>query len=156
MYPALKAEMFHGRKHLAERIGNLCHGGDSPVKVTAFDDYAKGIHLLPMGIDRHINFLVRETESGTVESEVLCSVHKLQKAWDGKRQLVEEVDLELLEARGGDPKNNRFQVSTNTVKLEMAKVRKCDDGRVRELPFYIALGDRKFEVDCELLQVGHE
>jgi hypothetical protein len=52
--------------------------------------------------------IVNEFEVGTVEAEVLCCVHKLQETWDRKRRLVEEFNLKLLDARGGDPMNKRF------------------------------------------------
>ena len=42
---------------------------------------------LPMGMNRRINFLVGESESGAVEPKVLCYVHKLQETWDVQRQI---------------------------------------------------------------------
>jgi hypothetical protein len=58
-----------------------------------------------MQIDLHINFLPEELEFCTIKSEVLCCFKKLQETWDGKRELVEEVNFELLKARGGDSMN---------------------------------------------------
>ena len=60
---------------------------------------------------------------GALEPEVLGCVHKLQESWHGKSELVEDVDTELLEAWGGDPMNNCFQVSSNTVEPKTAKIR---------------------------------
>jgi hypothetical protein len=138
--------MLHRREHFAERIGKLYHGRNLPVEVPAEDKYAKGIHLgLTPGEDSHTNVLVIEIEYGTVEPEVLCCVHKLQETWDRKCELVEEVDIKPLEARGGDPTNECLQVSDNTTELEMAKVRESDDWRTRELSFYIAVGNREFK-----------
>jgi hypothetical protein len=96
---------------------------------------------------------------GTVEPEILCCIHKLQKTWDGKHELVEEENPEFLEARGGDPRNECFQVSANTIKPETVKVRKCDgrDGRrMHELPLYLAVGNREFKEYYECFQLRHE
>ena len=47
-----KSEVFHRGEHLAERIGNLCHGRYLPVQVPAKDR----MHLSPLTrIDPHIN-----------------------------------------------------------------------------------------------------
>jgi len=54
----------------------------------------------PHGIDFKKNSLGNELEFGTVEPEILCCVHKLQEAWNGKCELVEEGNFELLEAKG--------------------------------------------------------
>ena len=89
----------------------------------ALDIYDEGIRLgLFTGIDVYINSLVIEPEFGAVEPEVICCVHKPQETWDGKHELVEELDLELLEARGGDLMNKCFQVSAYTAKPEMVSV----------------------------------
>src|SRR6266436_5290036 len=108
MYSVSKSEMFHRREYLAERIENLGHGRYLPVEVPAVDIYGKGKHLGLTGMDVHINPFVVEFEPGTVESGDLCPFHKLQERWKGKRELLEEVKLDLLEARGGNPTNNRF------------------------------------------------
>jgi hypothetical protein len=110
-YLVLKSEIFHHKEHLADRIENLCHGRDLPVKVPTFGNYANDMHLrLSTGIERHINYRLGEPEDGTVEPEILCYVHKLQETGDGKCQLVEEFNLKLLEARSDNPMNKRFQV----------------------------------------------
>ena len=153
-----KSEMLHRREHLAERIGNLCHGRYLPVEVPAVDPYGKGIHLVPT-IDQRINSLQGEHKSGTVKPEVLCCVHKLQEASDGKRELVEEANIKLLEARGGDPMNKCFQVTANTLEPEMVKVRECDgchNWRMHQLPLYITVGNGEEKANHERLQLGHE
>jgi hypothetical protein len=157
MFLVSKSEMLHRREHLAERIENLCHGRDLPVEVPAVDIYEKGTHLGPTGIHRHKDSLLVELEFGTVEPEVLCCVHKLQETWDRKCELVEKDNLKLLEARGGDPMNECFQVSANTGEQEPVKVREYDgshDWRMRGL--HITVGSREFKADHEHLQPGHE
>jgi hypothetical protein len=111
MYLVHESEMLHRREHLAKRIENLSHGRYLPVKVPTVDTYVKGMHVsilvlgLLRGIDLHINMLVKELELAVAEPEVLCRVHKLHEVRDGKGGLLEEEDLELLEARGRDPTN---------------------------------------------------
>src|SRR6266705_845643 len=100
--------MFHRREHLNERIGNLCHGRYLQVEVQADDTYMKREIGLLMGIGFQINFVTGEIELGVAEPEVLCCVHKLREMWDGKCELLEEGDLELLKTRGNHPRNNRF------------------------------------------------
>jgi hypothetical protein len=140
MYRVFESEILHRGEDLAERIGNLCHRRYLPVEVPALDVYDEGIHDgLFLGIDVYIDSLVIEPEFATVEPEVLCCVDKPQETWDGKPELVKELDLELLEARGGDPMNKCFQVSANTAEPEMVKVGECDgcyDRRICELPLY--------------------
>jgi hypothetical protein len=124
MYLVFKSEMLHRREQMAERIENLCHGRYLPIEVPAEDKYGEGrVHLgLPKGIDPHMNSIVIEHEYCAVEPEVLCCVHKLRETWDRKRELVEEVNVELLEVRSGDPMNECFQVGANTTEYEKAKV----------------------------------
>ena len=125
-----KSEMFHRRKHSAERIGNLCHGRYLAVEVLAVDTYRKGILLgLPTGIDLQIYLPREKLEFGTLETKVLCCVHQLHKTWEREPVLVEEANMELLEARGGDLANKCFQVGANTPEPDVAKVRKCDGCR---------------------------
>ena len=102
-----------------------------------------------------MNVLAVEPEFCAVEPEVLCCVHALHETWDRKRELVEEVNLELLEARSGDPMNKCFQVGANTTKPEKAKVGECYDRRTRELSLYLTVGDREEKDDHERLQLGH-
>ena len=107
-----------------------------------------------MGIHFHTNSLVREQETGTVEPEVLCRVHKLSETWDGKRELVGEINLELLETRGGEVSNNRFHVGARTSECQRKKVRKCDvrcDWHTPELPLHITVENREQEKDHEYL-----
>jgi len=75
--------------------------------------YAKGNRLWLKGIDLHINSLVvLELELCTVEPEVLCCVHKLQQPKNGECDSLEEVNFELLEARGGDSTKKKALPST--------------------------------------------
>src|SRR6266852_6816097 len=113
MYLVEKNEALHRGEHLAKRVANLCRGGYLPVEVPAINPYKKGIRVGFTGSHPHINFLVLEHDIGSVEPEVLRCVHKLWEMWNGKRELLEEPNLQFFEARGRDPRNNRFQVSTN-------------------------------------------
>jgi hypothetical protein len=88
--------------------------------VSAINRYSKGIRVGLTEKHQHINFL--EHDHGIVEPEVLCYVHKLREKWNGKRELLEESNLQVSEARGRDPTNNRFQVSANASEPEQAKV----------------------------------
>jgi hypothetical protein len=138
MYVVFKNQMVHRRKHLAERVGNLCHGRYLPVEMPAEDNYADGkCPGLPMEKDHHIDSLVGESESGTVEPDVFCRVNKLLETRDGKCELVEEFKLKLLEARSGNPTDKCIQIGASTMEPEIVKVRKCDgwnDRCMRELP----------------------
>src|SRR5882757_5282989 len=159
MFLVMESEMLHGREHLAERIEILCDGRNLPVEVPADDIYEKGMHLGSTGIHPHNDSLRVKPEFGTVKPEALCCVHKLQETWDGKRELVEEVNFKLLEARCGDPTNKCLQVSANTSEPEPAKVREyngCHDRRMRELPLHITAGNREYKANPERLQLGHE
>jgi hypothetical protein len=112
-----------------------------------------------VGIHLHINYVVRELKFGKPEPEVLCCVHELQETWDGNRELIEEPNFKLLEARGGDPMNKCFQESSNTSELENMKVREgysCHGWRMRVLPLHIMVGNNKVKGDQECLQLGHE
>ena len=153
MYLMFKSEMLHRREQMAERIENLCHGRYLPIEVPAEDIYEEGrFHLgLPRGIDLRMNLLTIEPEFCGVEPEVLCCVHKLHETWDRKCELVEEDNLELLEARSGDPTNKCFQVGANTTEPEKAKAGECYDWRMRELPLYLTVGDREGKEDRERL-----
>src|SRR6266567_9197749 len=100
-----KSEMLHHGEYLAKRIENLGHRGYLPVEVPAVDIYGKGIrwHIGLSGIELHVNSLVVKAELGMVEPEGFCSPHELHELWNGKRELLEVDNLEILEARSGDP-----------------------------------------------------
>jgi len=114
----------------------------------AEDTYSKRIHLgllTGTGIHLDVNFFTRELGPSTAQPKAFCSAHKLLEMWDGKRELmlIEEQDLKLLEARGGQPINNCFQVGVNALEPKPAKVReRGHDWRMRELPFYIEVTNR--------------
>jgi hypothetical protein len=114
--------------------------------VPAINCYNKGIRVgLTKGY-RHINLLVLEHDLGIVEPEVLGCVHKLWETWNGKRELLEELNSQVFEARGRDPTNNRFQVSANALEPEQAKIRKCNvcrDWGMCELSLRITVGKRE-------------
>ncbi|KAF8469433.1 hypothetical protein DFH94DRAFT_773868 [Russula ochroleuca] len=152
-------EMLHRRKYLTERIENLGHGRYLPVEVPAVDTCGKDIRLgLLAGIETHVNVFTGEPETSTVGLEVLCCVHKLQEPWNGKRELLEERNEDLLEARGGDSTNNCFQVSTNSLERKVTKVRKgdvCRDWRIYELPLHVSVGNSECGGDHEHLQLRH-
>jgi hypothetical protein len=127
IYLMLESEMLHRREYLTKRMGNLCHGRYLQVEGPALDLYGKGMHLgFFRRIHLHMNPIIRKLEVGTVKPEALCLGHKPQETWDRKPGLLKEGNLELLEARGGDPKHNYLHVIANSCKLKIAKVRKCD------------------------------
>jgi hypothetical protein len=160
MFPVFKSEVLHCREHWADYIEYLCHGRYLPVEVTAVNNDTKIIHGgLFMRIHLNANVLVRELEFGSLESEVICCAHKVQKVWDGKRELVEDLNLELLEARCRNSIKKFFQVSCNTFEPETAKIRKsdgCRDRRVRKSPSHLTTAVREMKADHEGLQLGHE
>jgi hypothetical protein len=41
---------------------------------------------------QHLNVHVLEPDHGIVKPEVLCCVHKLHETWNGKRELLEELN----------------------------------------------------------------
>ena len=157
MYLVFKSEMLHRREQMAERIENLCHGRYLPIEVPAGDIYNEGrFHIgLPRGIDLHLNLIVIEPEFCGVAPKVLYCVYKLHETWDRKRELVEEDNSELLEARSGGPMNKCFQVGANTTEPEKAKVGECYDRHTRELSLYLTVGDREGKEERERLQLGH-
>ena len=65
-----------------------------------------------------MSVLVLEQDLGIVEPEVLCRVRKLHETWNGKRELLEESNSQVFEARGRDSTKNRFQVSANASEPE--------------------------------------
>ena len=106
-----------------------------------------------------MEFIPKKPDFGIVEPEVLCCIHKLYETRNGKRKLVEEINPELLEARGDDPTKNLFQVSTDSSEYKRAKVRKCDtcrDWHMHELPLHVTIGNRAKRYDGKRLQLGHE
>ena len=122
------------------------------------DIYGKGNRIGPLlGIEKHLN-PARKFELSTVEPEGLCYVHKLPKVWNRKRG-GGESNAELLEARGGNPTDNGFQVSTTTSEYKRAKIRECDmrdDWRMRGLPLPLIIGTRGYKADEEQLQLWHK
>src|SRR6266852_2281546 len=126
MYLVQKIEALHRGEHLAKRVANLCRGRYLPVEMRAINRYRKGICVGLTESHPHINFLVLEHDIDFVEPQVLRCVHKLWEAWNGKRELLEELNMQFIEARGRDPGNNRFQVSANALEPEVTKVRKCN------------------------------
>src|SRR6266849_9155176 len=144
MWLVIESEVLYQREYLAKRIGNLCDGRYLPVEVAALYAYTEGIRFGLTAKHQHINKLALEHDLGFVEPEVLYCVHKLRETWKGKRELLEELNLQNFEARGRDPTNNRFQVSTNASEEEQAKARKCNvcrDWRMCELPLHITVGN---------------
>ena len=77
---------------------------------------------------------------------------------NGKLEFIVQLNVELLEARGGDMMNNHFHVSTRTFELKPAKARKCDacrDWRIQEPPILVFGNKDRKGVDQERLQLGH-
>jgi hypothetical protein len=150
-----KVETLHRREYLAKRIAYLCRRRYLPVEVPGADTNGKNICIGPLiGVHLHIDSLARELELDALKPEVLCSVHRVQETGDGKCDLVEEENINLLEARGGDPKNKSFQISALTSELKPAKVRKCDGCHNRhttDLPLHITIGNMERQDDRERL-----
>src|SRR6267154_4494534 len=152
-----KSEVLHCSENLAKCIANLCCGRYLPVKVRGINPYRKGIR--GVGVDLrekhpHYNLLVVEPDHGIVEPEVLCCVDKLRQTWNGKRELLEEYNLQKFETRGRDPTNQRFQVSANASEPEQAEVGKCNvcrDWRMCGLPLHITVRNRECKLDIESL-----
>jgi hypothetical protein len=123
VYLLFESEMLHHIEYLTERIENLGHGRYLPVKMPVVETYGKNIRLVFLArIELCAKSVAGKLEPGTVEPEVFCCVHKLHKMWNVKRGLLEELNAERLEARGGDLTDNRFQVSATTLERKPAKV----------------------------------
>jgi len=117
-----------------------------PVEVPAMNCYNKGIRVGLTEKHHHINLLVLEHDLGIVEPEILGCVHRLWETWNGERELLEESNSQVFEARGRNPTNNSFQVSANASEPEQAKVRKCNvcrDWGMRELPLHVTVENRE-------------
>ena len=109
-------------------------------------------------MDLHVNSLAVKEELDMIKPEAFCSPYELRKLWNRKRKLVGVGNLEIFEARSGDPTKNRFRIRANSLQYKSAKVRKCDvcdGGCAHELPLHIAVGNRKVKYDHEVLQLGH-
>src|SRR6266849_1788081 len=164
MYLVYESEVLHRGEYLAKRIKNVSHGRHLPVKVPTVDAYVKGIHLglvlgLLTGIYLHIDMFVKELELAVAEPKVFCRVHKLHEVRDIKGELLEEEDLELLEARGRYPTNKCLHVSTDASEPKVAEVGKYDmfqARHTRQLPLHITIGNREVKEDHKCLQLGHE
>jgi hypothetical protein len=78
--------------------------------------------------------------------------------WNRKHGAAES-DAERLEARGDNPTNKGFKVSTTTSEYKRAKVRECDvrdDWRMRGLPLPISIGTGEIKADEKHFQLWHE
>ena len=104
-----KSEILHRGEYLAKLIENLGHGGYLPVEVAAPDTYGKGTHshIGPRWIDLHVNSIAVKVEHRMVEPEV-CSPNELQELGNGVSELLVVANLKILDARSGDPTENRF------------------------------------------------
>ena len=90
---------------------------------------------------------------------MLCSNHELQKARDREAELVEEINTERPEERGGHVRKQGFQVTAVTTELKSAEVRKSDlncDRYMRLLAFDLTIGYSGPKAYLELLQVRQE
>src|ERR1700751_25626 len=87
----------------------------------------EGIHTGPFtGGYTDGNTVRRKRDRSIVKPEILYCPHKLYEVWDGKYELIEEDDLELLEKWSRDPRKKRFQVSISTFESKPAKAGECD------------------------------
>ena len=115
-----KSEVLHRREHLDKCVGNLYCERYLPVELAAINRYNKGIRAGLAERHQHMDLIVQEYNHGIVEPKVLCCVHKLHETWNGKRELLEELNIQGFgfEVRGRDPTNNRFQVSADASEPE--------------------------------------
>jgi hypothetical protein len=147
----VESEILHRRKYGAQLVENLGYGRDLPIEMSATDNNHQSIDAVSLaGIRSHDNRLLMKSELGTPKPEVLCCSHKLQEVWDGIGELVKKQYLELLEDRGVDPGKNSFQVSTNSLEPEPAKVRKCDVSHgwgIQQPPLDVTVGNRGMKTD---------
>jgi hypothetical protein len=60
--------------------------------VPAVDSCGKGRHPALTKIRLHENSLIRELELDAVEAENFCYVQKLHETWNGKCELLEELN----------------------------------------------------------------
>ena len=73
-------------------------------------------------------------------------------------QKTEEVDSKLLEAWGAGPMKNCTHVCFSTLERETVKVGKRGGRhhrRMRELPFYVTVGNRVEKDENKSLNLGH-
>ncbi|SRR6266853_5806039 len=100
-----------------------------------------------------------EDACDTTKRDVFCSHHKLWEAWDRNAELVEEMDSERPEQRGGHVRKEFFQVSTDTLEVKQAEVTKYDvgyDRHTQQLPLDITLGNRAAKANSECLKPWQE
>jgi hypothetical protein len=82
----------------------------------------------------------------------------VQQLSNGECELLEEANVEVLEARGGDAREKRFQVRARALNYKRAKIRKCDvcrDWGPDELPLHGTAPSRETNV-LQVLQLGQE
>jgi hypothetical protein len=75
---------------------------------------------------------------------------ELKRLWNGECGLIEEMDVENGEDRGGDPSKNSLEVSADTSKIKQTKIRK---GYLRHNCgiHNVIVGKKVVEIDPELL-----
>ena len=76
------------------------------------------------GIYPHSDSCLVEADPGNAEPEVFGDFHKLLEAWDRKSKLVEEVNFERHDERGGHVRKKRFQVFADAREGKPAEARK--------------------------------
>ena len=106
-----------------------------------------------MGERAHMKMIFTESERDSLEPEISCD-HRLLEVWNGISQLIDEIDLNLLEERDGDPRKKRFQVSVSTSEPKPTEVRKCDtrhDRPMQQLSLDVTTGIVVVRSDPEYL-----
>ena len=81
------------------------------------------------------------------------------EAWDRKAELVEEMDSEYLEERGGQVRKECFQVSADTREIKSVEVKKCDpscDPSMQQLHLDLAVRNRGSKTYREALKLRQE
>src|SRR5260221_12227473 len=125
MLGVVNGEVHHCGEYFFEVIENLCHGRYLPVEVFAEDMNVEGEYSgFGAGIYPHRDSCIVEAEPGNAEPEVFGDCHELLEGWDRKSKLVEEVNFERHEERGGHVRKKRFQVLADAREGKPAEVRK--------------------------------
>jgi len=120
----------------------------------------KGAYPGPFtGICDHENSIIEEAESDFVVLELVCCAHESCEVWNGISELVEKIDVELLEERGGYLTKKRIQVRMSTFERKPAKIRKgdmCQERCIHELLLNLTIRNRGMKSDPQCLQFGYE
>jgi len=141
-------------------MGNLRCGSYLPVEVFAGNLRLEGrFYSVITGIHLYFKGIPKESKHGHAKSEVLCCTQELKEVWNGKVELMEELDVEVVKERHCHLRKNRFQVSAGTPEPKLAKVRKCnisDDRPIQQLSLHVTVGNRVVKGNHECLELGQK